>query len=242
MGRGQGAVRSRHAQRRGAARAAVGPLGRRPCQRRADRVRLLRRGARHHPRRAPVGQGDQRRRHRGGAARRHQLWLLPAGAQAHRCGCGGRDGACWRGSCDDIATERSHTRIVRDVIGSCRALRVGTSPRASATLRLLAGARSGVGARLCDSAVTGQVKMRRGQGAGVSRDCTDAPTSEPFESAAVAASPGPTEGAPATAMTRSPAARSEPITAFALIQRSNSRQSSGDHFRTMSRFSTTPSV
>ena len=67
----------------------------------------------------------------------------------------------------------------------------------------------------------------------MSRDCTDAPTSEPFELAAAAASPDPAEGAPATAMTRSPAARSEPIMAFALIQRSNSRQSSAHHFRTI---------
>ena len=64
--------------RRGAARAPVGPLGRRPCERGTDRVRLLRRRADHHSRRAPVGQGDQRRKHRRGAARRHQLWLVPA--------------------------------------------------------------------------------------------------------------------------------------------------------------------
>ena len=81
--------------------------------------------------------------------------------------------------------------------------------------------------------------MRRGHGAGVNRDCEDAATSESFELPAVAASPGPAEGALATAMAKSPAARSEPITAFALIQRLNSRGSSEDQSRKMSRFSTT---
>ena len=88
-------------------------------------------------------------------------------------------------------------------------------------------------------AVTSRVKMRRGHGAGVNRDCEDAATSESFELPAVAASPGPAEGALATAMAKSPAARSEPITAFALIQRLNSRGSSEDQSRKMSRFSTT---
>ena len=78
MGRRQGAVRNPDARRRGAARAPVGPLGRRPCERGTDRVRLLRRRADHHPRRAPLGRGDQRREHRRGAARRHQLRLVPA--------------------------------------------------------------------------------------------------------------------------------------------------------------------
>ena len=89
MGRREGAVRSRDAQRGGAARAPVRTFGRRPCQRRADRLRLLRRGIDRHPRRAPNRGGDKCREHRGGAARRHQLRLLPAGTQAHR---GGRRG------------------------------------------------------------------------------------------------------------------------------------------------------
>jgi hypothetical protein len=113
------------------------------------------------------------------------------------------------------------------------------------TLRLPGGLRSDVRAHFwmmacCERfAITRYVKIQRGHGACVSRDCADAPSSEPFELAAAVASPGPAEGAPATAMARSPAARSEPIMAFALIQRSNSRESSADHFRTMSRFSKT---
>ena len=66
--------------------------------------------------------------------------------------------------------------------------------------------------------------------------------SVPLELPAAAVSPGPADGAPATAMAKSPAARSEPMMALALIQRSNSHQSCGDHFSTMSRFSKTPSV
>ena len=90
MGRREGAVRSRDARRarRGAcscpARSADGLAERRP-----DRLRLLRRGIDRHSRRAPNRGGDRCREHRDGAARRHQLRLLPAGAQAHR---GGRRG------------------------------------------------------------------------------------------------------------------------------------------------------
>ena len=66
--------------------------------------------------------------------------------------------------------------------------------------------------------------------------------SAPFELPAAAVSPDPADGTPATAMASSPAARSEPMMALALIQRSNSRQSCGDHFSMMSRFSKRASV
>jgi hypothetical protein len=85
-------------------------------------------------------------------------------------------------------------------------------------------------------------EMRSGHGAGVSRACDDAATSEPFAPGAANASPGPADGAPATAMAKRPTAKSEPIKALALIQRSNSRASSADQFRVMSRFSKTPST
>ena len=89
LGRGQGAVRRRHARRGGTTGAAVGSLGGRPRELGADRLRLLQRGAGRHPRGHCVGRGDQRRKHRGGVAGRHQLRVMPAGAQADRGGCGG---------------------------------------------------------------------------------------------------------------------------------------------------------
>ena len=57
-----------------------------------DRLRLLQRRARHHPRCDPGRHRHQRREHRPGAARRHQLRLVPARAQADRGGCRRRSG------------------------------------------------------------------------------------------------------------------------------------------------------
>jgi hypothetical protein len=86
-------------------------------------------------------------------------------------------------------------------------------------------------------------EMRRAHRSGIIAHRDDAVViSVPFELPAATVSPDPADGAPATAMAKSPAARSEPMMALALIQRSNSRQSCGDHFSMMSRFSKTPSV
>jgi assimilatory nitrate reductase catalytic subunit len=70
----------------------VRTLGRRPYERGPDRVRLLQRRARHHPRRDRNRRRRERRGHRRGAARRHQLRLVPARAQAHRRRGGRRRG------------------------------------------------------------------------------------------------------------------------------------------------------
>jgi hypothetical protein len=70
------------ARRGRAPRAALGTLRRRARELRADRLRLLQRGACRDPRRHSVRRRDECRKHRGGAAGRHQLRVVSARAQA----------------------------------------------------------------------------------------------------------------------------------------------------------------